>query len=61
MHGCVISIVATDILVLKHQARSFLSDDFLNYPRFIQKYYIYCEEYKKLKLHFEKLYHLFKG
>ena len=26
-HGCVVSIVATDVLVLKHQAISILSTD----------------------------------
>ena len=51
MHGCVISIVATDVLVLKHQALGFNSADLLNYQRFIQKYYIY----KKLSLHFGKI------
>ena len=50
-HGCIITTIATDILVLKHQALSFNSDDLLNYPRFIKKYCIY----KKLKLHFEKI------
>ena len=50
MHGRIISNIATDILELKQQALGFNSADLLNYPRFIQKYYIY----KKRKPYFEK-------
>ena len=42
--------------MLKHQAISTRNVDlvFIVLPIFIQKYYIYCEQYKKMKLHFWK-------
>ena len=47
-HGCVLSTVATDALVLKHQAICIhITDKMLMYwTGFIPKYYIKSENYK---------------
>ena len=75
MQGCMICIVATDAMVLKHKAISnhsaasvldryfisnkstyayrytvFISGTALYCPRFIQKYYIYCQQHMKVKI-----------
>ena len=52
---CVLSTVATDALVLKHQAISNHSADeiFTALDKFIPKY-IYSEQYKKIKLFLKK-------
>ena len=47
MYGCIFNTVATDALVLKHQAISNHSADykFIVLDYFIQKCYIYCEQH----------------
>ena len=63
-HGCIINTVATDNLVLKHQAISIHSADktFLVFRTIsYKKYYTYREKHDKLKLLSAKLNQLFKG
>ena len=64
MHGCVMSTLVTDALILRtgpgNQAISI--DAFLfKWTWFIQKYYIYSQQHDKLKLQFEKNTQVFKG
>ena len=66
MYGCIFSPVATDALVLKHQAISIHSADWifivLNWPTCIQKYYSYGEQYKKIRWYIvQNNSQLFKG
>ena len=46
-HWCLLNTVATDALVLKHQAISNHSADyvFIVLPYYLQKYYIYNEQH----------------
>ena len=46
-HGCIISTVATDALMLKHQTISIHSADQIVLDQFQTKYYIYIEQHKK--------------
>ena len=57
-HGCVLSTVATDALVLKHQDISIPSADYtcIQLDQFIQKYFSYEEQCYKIKLHFRNKY-----
>ena len=51
IHGCVLSTVATDGLVLKHQAISIHSVEI--FIVFEKKCYIYSNEHDKVKINFE--------
>ena len=55
MHGCVVSNVATNGLVLKHQAISIHIADltFMILDHFHIKCYTYGEQHKKDELYFE--------
>ena len=56
-HGCVVSTVVTDALVLKHQAISIHNADqtFIVLDQFhINKYHTYGEQHYEIKLHFWK-------
>ena len=55
-HGCAINTVPTDGLVLctRPSISTVLTSYSLYYPRFIQKYHMYCKQHKKLKVYFEK-------
>ena len=48
-HGCVLSTVATDALVLKHQAISIHSAEQMNSASLRKKYYIYSEQHNKIR------------
>ena len=56
MHGCIVSTVATDALVLKHQAIIIHSADkiFVFVDKFRTEYDSYMEQYWKIKLNFWK-------
>ena len=56
MHGCIVSTVATDALVLKHQAISILSTDSIYWTSFKWKYYTFVGQHLEIKLHIEKKY-----
>ena len=60
-HGCILSIVATDALVLKHQAISILSAEkrFIVLDQFQTT--IDGEQYQKIQLYYEKKTQLYKG
>ena len=55
-HGCLFKTVATDALVVKHQAISIHSvDKYLLYlSAFTPQYLILNERHEKVELHFEK-------
>ena len=52
MHGCVVSTVATDALVLKHQAISILSPD-LTF-NLLDQFHKKILQQPEIKLHIEK-------
>ena len=63
MHECILSTVATDALVLKHQAISTHSADkkSMYCTSFISKYHIHSEQHEKIELHSEIKTRLLEG